>query len=107
MKQILIIRLVLGVDWSTITDEWLAVTVQATFAEDGAFHMQITRMRDEAIVVDLSENNIDMWRGVQEQDFVRPKWGIYRSLADADSLRAAEEQVRLADFAISKGTLSQ
>lgn len=95
------------VDWSSITDEWLEISVQATFVEDGAFQMKIIRMSDEAVVLNLNENNIDMWRGVQEQDFVRPKWGIYRSLADADSLRAAEEQVRFADFSIKKGTLSQ
>lgn len=91
-------------DWSSITDEWLEIKVQATFAEEGAFYMQISRIRDDALLVDISEPNIDMWRGVSSEDFVRPKWGIYRSLADADSLRPAEEKVRFADFVVEKGT---
>lgn len=95
------------IDWSIITDEWLDISVQATFAEEGAFKMQIVRMSDQAIVVDLNETNIDMWRGLSDRDFVRPKWGIYRSLADSDSLRAEEEQVRFANFVIKKGTLKE
>lgn len=91
-------------DWSSITDEWLNITVQATFAEEGAFYMQISRMQDNAILVDINEPVIDMWRGVSSEDFVRPKWGIYRSLADGDSLRSEEEQVRFADFVVEKGT---
>ncbi|WP_226990263.1 hypothetical protein [Paraglaciecola mesophila] len=91
-------------DWSSITDEWLNITVQATFAEEGAFYMQISRMQDNAILVDINEPVIDMWRGVSSEDFVRPKWEIYRSLADGDSLRSEEEQVRFADFVVEKGT---
>ncbi|MDO6839734.1 hypothetical protein Q4602_09665 [Paraglaciecola chathamensis] len=91
-------------DWSSITDEWLNITVQATFAEEGAFYMQISRMQDNAILVDINEPVMDMWRGVSSEDFVRPKWGIYRSLADGDSLRSEEEQVRFADFVVEKGT---
>ena len=92
-------------NFNDIADEWVKVFVQATFAEEGSFVMQITRLRDSAIIVDINETNIDMWRGVSSDDFVRPKWGIYRSTAEIDKLRQQEERVKFADFAIRKGTL--
>jgi len=48
-----------------------------------------------------------MWRGFSDDDFARPKWGIYRSIVETDSLRPEEEQVRFADFVIKKGVLAQ
>jgi hypothetical protein len=50
-------------------------------------------------------SRISIWRGISSEDFVRPKWGIYRSLADGDSLRSEEEQVLFADSVIEKGTI--
>ena len=92
-------------NWSDIADEWVKVFVQATFAEEGDFIMQITRIRDDATIVDINETGIDMWRGVSDEDFIRPKWGIYRSTAEIDKLRQQEERVKFADFVIRKGTL--
>jgi len=77
--------------------------VQITYAEAGKFDMTITRMRDDNIIFDISEDNIDTYRGVETRDFSRPKWGIYRSILERSSLRAEEEQVRFADFTIRKG----
>ena len=48
-----------------------------------------------------------MWRGFSDADFARPKWGIYRSIVETDSLRADEERVRFADFSITKGKIAQ
>jgi VCBS repeat-containing protein len=92
-------------DWSLITDEWVEVFVQATFNEDGQFDMTLTRLSDNEEIFNISEQNIDMWRGFTDDDFARPKWGIYRSIVETDSLRAEEEQVRFADFSVKKGTL--
>lgn len=91
------------VDWDLITDEWVEVIVQVTYAEQGEFAMQLTRLSDQSVILDIQRNNIDMWRGNTHKDYARPKWGIYRSIADKDSLRAQEEQVRFADFTIRKG----
>ena len=94
-------------DWSLITDEWIAVFVQATFSEEGQFEMTLRRLSDNEELFSISEQNIDMWRGFSDEDFARPKWGIYRSIVETDSLRAEEEQVRFADFVIKKGVLAQ
>ena len=95
----------LETDWSLITDEWIQVFVQATFSEEGQFEMTLTRLSDNEELLNINEQNIDMWRGVSDDDFARPKWGIYRSIVETDSLRAEEEQVRFADFVIKKGSL--
>ena len=95
------------VDWDLITDEWVEAFVQITYAEEGQFEMTLTRMSDGETIISLQDDNIDTWRGFEAADFVRPKWGIYRSIADdvIDSLRADEERVHFADFTIRKGTL--
>ncbi|MBB1289183.1 dystroglycan-type cadherin-like protein [Pseudoalteromonas sp. SR43-6] len=94
-------------DWSLITDEWVEVFVQATFSENGKFDMTLTRLSDNAEIFNISEQNIDMWRGFSDADFARPKWGIYRSIVETNSLRADEERVRFADFSITKGKIAQ
>lgn len=94
-------------DWSLITDEWLEVFVQITYAEEGKFKLTLTRMSDNSTIIDLDEQNIDTWRGFEAADFVRPKWGIYRSILETESLREDEEQVRFANFVVSKGTLAE
>ena len=43
--------------------------------------------------------DIDLWRFGAE--FVRPKWGIYRSLNSKEYLR--DEQVRFDQFCLAKG----
>jgi hypothetical protein len=93
-------------DWDAITDEWLEVFVQITYAEAGKFDMTVTRMSDEAVIIDLSEDTIDTYRGVEARDFSRPKWGIYRSILETSSLREDEEQVRFADFTVRKASVN-
>ncbi|MFK7948626.1 MAG: hypothetical protein AB8G11_13630 [Saprospiraceae bacterium] len=40
-----------------------------------------------------SDNNIRMWK--TDAEFIRPKWGIYRSLNDSTSLRDEEVLLRI------------
>ena len=75
--------------------QWLDVAVRATFDDRGALSMTIRRPGGAALVsIDVAD--LDLWRG---GDHVRPKWGIYRGLSD--QLRAAEDTVRFASFAIT------
>jgi len=84
--------------WSTVRGQWIAATVQATFGQTGALSVRLAG-EDGGVLLDLSQTGIDLWR---EGSFIRPKWGIYRSLADATNLRADEEDVRFYRFSISK-----
>jgi len=89
-------------DWSMVTGEWLEAYCRVTFAESGDLRMIVTRMRDDTVIFDIDERGLDLWRGEDASHFVRPKWGIYRSILDWDNLRPEEEDVRFANFSISE-----
>jgi hypothetical protein len=89
-------------DRDKVEGRWLTAYVRATFAEEGDFRMIIVDEAAQEVVFDISEQGLDMWRGTEGDHFVRPKWGIYRSLAEKENLRIDEEIVRFADFQIEK-----
>jgi hypothetical protein len=90
------------IDWSMVTGEWLEAYCRVTFAESGDLRLIVTRMSDDEVIFDIDERGLDLWRGEGASHFVRPKWGIYRSILDWDNLRADEETVRFANFSISE-----
>lgn len=90
------------VDWSQVTGEWLEAYCRVTFAESGDLRLIVTRMSDDGVIFDIDETGLDLWRGEDASHFVRPKWGIYRSILDLDNLRPDEETVRFANFSISE-----
>ena len=89
-------------DWSMVTGEWLEAYCRATFSESGDLRLIVTRMRDDAVIFDIDESGLDLLRGEDPSHFVRPKWGIYRSILDWDNLRPDEENVRFANFGVSE-----
>ncbi|MBT8094537.1 MAG: hypothetical protein KJP08_07000 [Gammaproteobacteria bacterium] len=89
-------------DWSRVTGEWLEAYCRVTFAESGDLRLIVTRMRDDEVIIDIDEQGLDLWRGEDASHFVRPKWGIYRSILDWDNLRPDEESVRFANFSVSE-----
>lgn len=93
-------------DWSMVTGEWLEAYCRVTFAESGDLRLIVTRMRDDAVIFDINERDLDLWRGEDTSHFVRPKWGIYRSILDWDNLRPDEEAVRFANFSVSEVMLA-
>lgn len=93
-------------DWSMVTGEWLEAYCRVTFAESGGLRLIVTRMRDGEVVFDIDEQALDLWRGTDASHFVRPKWGIYRSILDRDNLRPDEETVRFANFSVSEVMLA-
>ena len=80
---------------------WLQVSCVVHYRNNGQLQLLITDLANEPII-ELSLNNIDMLRGENRGDFVRPKWGIYRSLRSKEMLRDAEEKVFFADFSVQK-----
>jgi len=90
------------IDWSLATGEWLEAYCRVTFSESGDLRLIVTRMSDNGVIFDIDESNLDLWRGEDASHFVRPKWGIYRSILDLDNLRPEEEVVRFANFSVSE-----
>lgn len=78
---------------------WVEVIEKVKYAEQGTYQVTIKRVSDGVTLLNWSSNNIDTWR--DGADFVRPKWGIYRSLNNLSQLR--DETVRFADFCIAEG----
>ena len=89
-------------DWSMATGEWLEAYCRVTFAESGDLRLIVTRMSDDGVIFDIDERGLDLWRGEDVSHFVRPKWGIYRSVLDLENLRPEEETVRFANFSVSE-----
>lgn len=86
---------------SSFKGTWVEVYERVFYEENGTYEINIVRVSDGVSLLSYSNNNIDMWRG--DATFNRPKWGIYRSLNNASSLR--DEQVRFADFCIAEGNV--
>lgn len=96
--------------WSDAQDLWLQAECIAELTDSGYFFLSVTTLDGSETILWAEESSIDLWRSDSTDDntqIVRPKWGIYRSLKDKDNLRSDEEQVRFADFEISKGFLTE
>jgi hypothetical protein len=76
--------------------EWLEVKERVLYGEEGTYDIQIKRMSDGEILLDYSNPSIRMWK--TGASFIRPKWGIYRSLNVPSDLR--DEIVLFASFSI-------
>lgn len=89
-----------------VLGRWLEVNCSAVFEEaESGGHIQIS-VRDVITgnTVLAYSGTLDLWRGIgrglDARDFVRPKWGIYRSLKDRAALKPGEERVDFADFSV-------
>lgn len=92
-------RILKSAPLSAFRGEWVDVHSTLTAGRPGTYAMTITRVRDGAVLLSYASTNIDMWRS--GTSFVRPKWGLYRSLNHASYLR--DEKVRFDQFCIAKG----
>ena len=100
LECVLIVRLASEI--VRVTGEWLEAYCRATFSDSGDLRLIVTRMSDGEIIFNIDEQGLDLWRGESASHFVRPKWGIYRSILDWDNLRSDEETVRFANFSVSE-----
>ena len=84
-------------------DTWVEVNERISYGYSGSYELEIKRVSDQTILFSHVEDNIVNWRPGAE--FVRPKWGIYRSLINDQDLR--DEAVLYANFKVEEvNTLS-
>lgn len=86
------------VELTPFKGEWVEVVETVTFGESGRYHMIINRIKDDSTLMTYNNDNIRMWK--TDADFIRPKWGIYRSLNSPGDLR--DEMVSFSDFVITE-----
>jgi len=90
-------------DLTPLIGSWLDVTETISYGQSGSYEIEIKRVGDGQVLFSYSNAAIKNWRS--GADFVRPKWGIYRSLNNAQDLR--DEAVLFANFSIEElNTLS-
>lgn len=85
-------------DLAPLIDTWLEVTETIKYGISGTYDIEIKKVSDDTVLFSYSNPSIINWR--PEATFVRPKWGIYRSLINAQDLR--DEEVLFADFSITE-----
>lgn len=85
-------------DISPFIGTWLEVTETITYATNGNYAIKIKRMSDNSTLLSYNNDNIINWR--EGASFVRPKWGIYRSLNNSQDLR--DEVVYFSYFSIEE-----
>jgi len=78
---------------------WIHVSANVTFAYNGNYDVRLTRLSDGEVLLSYSSPSIDFWRN--ETTFVRPKWGIYRSVQEA--VLSRDETVLFHDFCVGLG----
>lgn len=93
-KQVTLIR----TDLEPFIGAWVEAVETIDYGTTGTYSIVIKRIEDDSILFSYSDDAINNWRPGAE--FVRPKWGIYRSLINAQDLR--DEEVLFADFSIEE-----
>lgn len=93
------------VDLTPFKGVWCEATETVTYGEKngaigerGTYDIVIKKVSDNSTLFNYSNNNIRMWK--TDADFVRPKWGVYRSLNNVADLR--DEAVLFANFSITE-----
>lgn len=84
---------------SEIEGMWVEITEKIKIGANGTYSITIKKLKNNQEVLSFSSDNIMTIR--PDNDFIRPKWGIYRSLKKAAELR--DEAVRFNDFSITEG----
>ena len=85
-------------DLEPLIGTWLEVTETITYGATGSYNIEIQKVSDGSVLFTYSNPSLVNWR--PNADFVRPKWGIYRSLINDQDLR--DETVLFADFSITE-----
>jgi hypothetical protein len=86
------------VDLTPFKGAWVEVTETVLFGENGTYSILIKKVDDGTTLLEYTNNSIRTWK--TDAEFIRPKWGIYRSLTDIDNLR--DETLFFSDFSIKE-----
>jgi hypothetical protein len=89
-------RVLHSVELQPFLGQWVAVMERISFGEKGTYVVDIRSVATGERVFRYHNESIRMWKS--NADFLRPKWGIYRSLKDKKNLR--DEVVDFADCQI-------
>lgn len=86
------------VDLSLFEGNWVEAEEKINVGSAGTYSITLKKHSDGSVLLSYSNANIATIR--PDNTFIRPKWGIYRSLVDIADLR--DEAVRFSDFSIQE-----
>jgi hypothetical protein len=86
-------------DLSLFEGIWVQATETIVVGAAGKYTINIKKISDGTVLLSYANSNIATIR--PGNSFIRPKWGIYRSLTTPADLR--DEAVRFSDFSIKEG----
>jgi hypothetical protein len=86
-------------EWEECKNKWLRCECKVNYAKNGSIDFSL-RSLDGVIDLKKQLKNLQTWR--DGFDFVRPKWGIYRSLAKERDKLNPQDQIRMNNFSIQK-----
>ena len=96
------VDIVASMDLSQLEGVWVEITEVIKVAANGSYSISIKKVKDGKELLSYTNANLETIR--PDNTFIRPKWGIYRSLKKIEDLR--DESVRFADFSITEGVNS-
>jgi hypothetical protein len=91
--------IVASMNLSDLEGVWVQITEIIKVGANGTYSITINRIKDGKELLFYSNPNLETIR--PDNNFIRPKWGIYRSLKKIGDLKT--EAVRFADFSITEG----
>lgn len=94
----------MGISWESLRGKWIEAFVRANYSEHGRLYLTLKILGEDAPFIKIYQPDIEMWRAGSSSgysNFIRPKWGIYRSLIKANELNEQDE-VDFADFKIQE-----
>jgi hypothetical protein len=86
------------VNLSLFEGNWVEVTETLKIGTNGTYDISIKKVSDNSVILSYSSDNIATIR--PDNSFIRPKWGIYRSIANPADLR--DESIKFSDFSIQE-----
>jgi hypothetical protein len=88
------------VNMSLFEGTWVEATETIKVGLKGTYAITIKKVIDETVLMNYSNSNIQTIRA--DNSFIRPKWGMYRSLKDIANMK--DETMRFSDFSIQELT---
>ena len=93
------VDIVASMDLAELEGVWVEITEVIKVGANGSFSISIKKVKGGKELLSYTNPNLETIR--PDNNFIRPKWGIYRNLKKMEDLR--EESVRFADFSITEG----
>jgi len=91
-------KVVASIDLIELEGVWVEITERIKVGANGSYGIVIKSIKTGKELLSYSNANLETIR--PDNSFIRPKWGIYRSLKKIEDLK--DESVRFDDFYITE-----